>query len=613
MSVETLVPLVVAVPLLTAGLLTVVRHHAPRVVIDCISVLAAAVVSVLGALILAAVVTGRAAVWSGGWQPHQGLTVGILLMADPVSAGLVILASLLTVAALVFSWRYFPEVEGYFHPLMLVFFAGLCGFALSGDLFNMFVFFELMGAAAYALTGFRTEQPHTVQGALTFGVVNSLGGYVTLLGIALIYAQTGELGLAQVGAQLRAQPEPAGLVVVASFALICTGWLVKAGVAPFHFWSADAHAVAPTPVCVLFSGIMSQLGIYAVARTYWTAYAGSLDPGAVSQALLILGAATALTGAVMSYSQRNLKRLLAFSTIAHIGLYLMAVGLLSREAFAGLGLFMLGDAAVKAALFFGTGVLLNRYETVEAGSLHGRGRELPVTGALFLLCGFVLAGLPPFATYTGKAIVEAAAAVAGLHWIVWCYGLVSAITGGAVLQAGARVFLGWGPADEQGDKGAGASAVREASERAETTRGRIYRLPWTMTAPGLVLVALALVLGLSTAVGLSFGPAAAIFMDPGGYAASALFGAAVHSAPVVTVHAWTGEGLANGLAATALAVVLGAAGTWRWQLLRPPDRVRRPLMWSLNALRSAHSGHLGDYVAWMMAGIGGFAALLIFY
>src|SRR5699024_9992640 len=109
---------------------------------------------------------GRQALWSGGWQPHDGTSVGILLMADPVSAGLVVLAGVLTLAALVFSWRYFEAVESYFHALMLLFLAGLCGFALSGDLFHMFVFFELMGVAAYALTGFMAEQPHTVQGAL---------------------------------------------------------------------------------------------------------------------------------------------------------------------------------------------------------------------------------------------------------------------------------------------------------------------------------------------------------------------------------------------------------------------------------------------------------------
>lgn len=610
MPVDTLVPLVIAVPLVLAGLLTAIRHHVPRIVIDATSVLAAGAVTGLGAVILSAVATGRDAFWSGGWQPRDGVTVGILLMADPISAGLVVLAGLLTVAAFVFSWRYFPDVEAYFHALMLVFLAGLCGFALSGDLFNMFVFFELLGAAAYALTGFRADQPHTVQGALTFGVVNSLGGYVTLLGIAVIYAETGELGLAQVGEQLRSHPEHAGVAVIASFVLICTGWLVKAGVAPFHFWSADAHAVAPTPVCALFSGIMSQLGIYAVARTYWTVYGGSLDPGAVSRALLILGALTAITGAVMSYTQGNLKRLLAFSTIAHIGLYLMAVGLLSREAFAGAGLLVLGDAGIKAALFFGTGVLLNRYETVEQRSLHGRGRDLPVTGAIFLLGGLVLAGLPPFATYAGKAIIEAAAVSAGSYWIVWCYVLVTAITAAAVLQAAVRIFLGWG-SGKQAREDPGADAIRERSERAETERGRLYRLPWTMTLPGGILIVLTLVLGISTAIGVSFGHAAAIFMDTQGYIASALFGVDTHPAPAVAVHVWTTDGLANGLITTILAVVFGAAGVWHQRLPCVPEWARQPPLRALDALRGVHSGHLGDYVAWMLVGIAGFAALLI--
>src|SRR5205823_2541094 len=140
--------------------------------------------------------------------------------------------------------------------LVLLFQAGMCGFALTGDLFNAFVFFELMGVVAYALTGYRVEEARAVQGALAFALVNSLGGYATLLGIALLYARTGELGLAQTGSRLDAHPGGPDGLLTAAFVLVVTGLLVKAAAVPFHFWLADAHAVAPTPVCMLLSAVM---------------------------------------------------------------------------------------------------------------------------------------------------------------------------------------------------------------------------------------------------------------------------------------------------------------------------------------------------------------------
>ncbi|MGO4428880.1 proton-conducting transporter membrane subunit, partial [Streptomyces sp. MCAF7] len=170
---------------------------------------------------------------------------------------------------------------------------------------------------AYALTGYRVEEARAVQGGLVFGVVNSLGGYAMLSGIALLYARTGELGLAQIGRALDAHSAggPDALVIVA-FVLVATGLLVKAAAVPFHFWLADAHAVAPTPVCMLLSGVMVELGVYGTARVYWTVFAGSggIPAPDAHRALLTLGVLTAVLGSVMCWQQRHLKRMLAYST-----------------------------------------------------------------------------------------------------------------------------------------------------------------------------------------------------------------------------------------------------------------------------------------------------------
>ena len=125
-----------------------------------------------------------------------------------------------------------------------------------------------MGVSAYALTAYRPEERGPIQGALNFAVTNSVGAYLSLSGIAVLYGRTGALNMAQIGAYIGRHP-PDGLVVVA-FLLIISGLLIKCAIVPFHFWLADAHAVAPTPVCVLFSGVMVELGLYGIARVYWS-------------------------------------------------------------------------------------------------------------------------------------------------------------------------------------------------------------------------------------------------------------------------------------------------------------------------------------------------------
>ena len=157
--------------------------------------------------------------------------------------------------ALVFSWAYLEEAALLFDTLMLVCCAAMCGFALSGDLFNMFVWLELMGVAAYALTGFEVKEIGPLQGAVNFAIVNGIGGYLIVIGIALAYARTGALNLAQIGVTLTTAGGR-GLVVVAMTLVVC-GFLCKAAVVPFHLWLADAYAVAPAPVCAVFNAFIA--------------------------------------------------------------------------------------------------------------------------------------------------------------------------------------------------------------------------------------------------------------------------------------------------------------------------------------------------------------------
>jgi multicomponent Na+:H+ antiporter subunit D len=600
-----LAALAVALPLLVAALLVGLAWLVPRRVVDVAALMTAATVAVFCGLVLKDAADGRIVYWFGGWTPRHGVALGVSFSIDQVGAGLCLFCAVLFVAAFVFAWRYFVVVGPLFHALMLVFLAAMLGFGFTGDLFNLFVFFELVSVSAYALVAYDIEEEGPLQGTLNFAVTNSVGAFFILTGIALLYGRTGALNMAQIG-QALAGHDPDGLVIVA-FTLTTVGFLVKAAVVPFHFWLADAYSVAPTPVCLLLSAAVSELGLYAVARVYWTVFSGTLGGGqeALQAILVSVGVLTALVGAIMCFGQRHLKRLLAFATVSHVGLFLIGLALLDAVGLAGTLLYVLADGCVKASLFVSVGVLQHLRENVDELKLRGRGRELVFTGPLFAVCGLAAASLPPFGPWWGKSMIESAAEEAGFAWVSPVFVLVSVLTGGAILRAAGRVFAGLGS-----ERDAIAGDVSAPDEADPELAYRHDRVPRTMTAPALGLAALGLLVGVVPGLPEQLAAAAAAFTDRTGYAAAVLHGQAMPAPAAADVHSPGAVDVLTGALTVAGALGLAAVALLRKRVAVPGlPGVEHVAVRVLAGLRALHSGYVGDYVAWLAMGTAVLAGL----
>ncbi|MHB1303934.1 MAG: complex I subunit 5 family protein [Acidiphilium sp.] len=583
-------PLPVAGPLAVAGLLLVFSRALPKYVPDILALLTTVAATVICLLMAKASAAHPLVYWFGGWVPRPGgLVLGIGFVVDQAGAAMSAFIGLLFTLTLVFAWGWFDEVHAHFHVLMLLFMGGMIGFCLTHDLFDLFVWFEVMSVAGFALTGY-SLRASALDGALNFTVVNTLGSYMILGGIGLIYSKVGALDFSALERGVAAAPS--NPVVTAAFALLATGLLVKAAQVPFQFWLSDAHTVAPSPVSVIFSGAMVAIGLFGLARLIWSIFMPSAEIRFVVHTLLLgMGVASAVIGGVMALIQRHIKRLLAFSTISHVGILLIALALLNRAGLAGMLVYLVGHGLVKGALFMVAGILLAMRGGIDEIGLRGMGRGIWPAGIAMAAGGLLLAGMPIGLMDQGVQLLDHAAHQSGEAWTMLAVLAASACTGGAVLRVTGRVFLGLGamPGEEE------RSPTEEEQEKAN-------RPLWLMLLPTALLLLFALV-G-ADAAGRFAARIAGAFMHPQN---RAILGLAQLHRPIGGVMPplpsswipWISLLLAVAIAAFDL-----GRGHLPPRLIEIMDRVlRRPL----GGLREVHSGLISDYVAWLAVGLALFA------
>jgi multicomponent Na+:H+ antiporter subunit D len=326
----------------------------------------------------------------------------------------------------------------------------------------------------------------------------------------------------------------------------------------------------------------------------------------VRAVLVGLGVFTALLGAVMAFLQRHLKRLLAYSTISHMGIALVGVALLDEKSLGGASNLLLSHGLIKASLFLCCGILLMQYRDIDELRLHGKGRSLPVVGVMFGLGALALSGLPYVGTYLGHAQMDEGASADGISWVQPLLMLAAGVSSAAMLRAGARVFLGWGPARDP----------LLSPEPSEEPPERSASMPALIAITAVVLV-LGLVASVAPGLGQRVEQAAGRARDRIAYVDRVLRDHEGPAAPrpPFAVERTTTDSVLYGFGGTVIAVLLALVGLYRRRL---PELVRAPLRSVLGppvgVLRTAHSGVIGDYVALITLGtavVGGVWALLL--
>ena len=349
----------------------------------------------------------------GGFTPPFGIN----LFVGPLGllfAGLISLAGLVVS---IYSLSYIkngPVVK--YHMLYMLLLTGATGVVLTGDLFNLFVFFEILCISSYALVAYHGDRAG-IESSIKYLIQGTVGSGLLLIGIGFIYGIFGTLNMADIAMKI-ATVEQSTLFV--PMILMVAGLGVESAIFPLNAWLPDAHSSAPSSISAILSGIAIEVGLYAVARIVFTVF-GISD---IYLFFAFLGILTLLIGEMCAFAQSNIKRMLAYSSIGQIGLILFALALATNNTVTG-GLFQLVNHTIsKGLLFLSAGYMIYRSGSVEISSLNGMGKRMPLTSLAFTVGAFSLVGLPPFAGFPGKFLIVSGALLKGQMVINILVGLV---------------------------------------------------------------------------------------------------------------------------------------------------------------------------------------------
>jgi multicomponent Na+:H+ antiporter subunit D len=500
-------------------------------------------------------------------RPLHGQVLGIAFAADPFGVTFAVLTTAVGTALLIGVLSELGELGptelGGLASLIQLLLAALVGAALTADTVNLFVWFEVAALASYGLTGFFLERPIALEAAFKNLVLTSIAGFCVFIGAAMLYATTGALNFGQLHNAVVAGASAAELLAIA---FLVSGFATKAGLVPFHAWLPDTHTPVPGAVSALFSALMVDLGVVALARLALQIFP---DVAPLRAILTCLGLTSAVVGSALALVQEDLKRLLAWDTVAQTGILMIGFASRTVDGVAGAVFHLVNHGLFKALLFLCAGAIVHSTGVTKLADMGGLSRRRPLLTLAFTVGALSIAGVPPFNGYASLGMIhDGLSSQPG----VLAGALLAQIL--TVAALGRAAYLGF---------------YRRRADDYD-------HLEPTRTGMRVALIALSIGCVAFGILAKPFvqhiaGPAAAGLLDPAGYAAGAL-----------------GQTVALGASAAhfdylrtstiALVVAELALGAVVLTLAVRQNGVPRAVAW----LRRIHTGSINDYA--MFAGLG---------
>lgn len=444
-----LVALPIVLPFLTALLSAFFRAAPHRS--HLIGLTGAALHLIAGTTLMAVVVQQQVLVlWVGGWQAP----FGICLVADYLSAVMVVITALIHTAVTVYSRDDITtrQVQSGFYPYLQLLSAAVCGAFLTGDLFNLYVWFEVMLMASFGLL-VMGDHPNRLTGGIKYVAVNLIATLMFITAIGLIYGLTGTLNMADLHARVAAADNTP--LVVAAAMLLMTAFGIKAALFPLFFWLPAAYHTLPVTVSAFFAGMLSKVGVYALIRMFTLVFV--THTAITHTTLLIVAALTMLFGVVGAASQMEMRRILSFHIISQVGYMVLGLALFTPLALAGAIVYLVHHIIVKSNLFLVSGLVNRAGGSFNLKYLGGLYRSHGLLALGFIIPAFALAGFPPLSGFWAKLLIIMASLESRQHIIALLAALVGLMTIFSMIKIWAEAF--WKPAPDLSQQPAAAAPL----------------------------------------------------------------------------------------------------------------------------------------------------------
>jgi multicomponent Na+:H+ antiporter subunit D len=431
-DILTHAPIVMVLLPLTAAFFTPLVGLISTRLRDIIPFLSFAAALTVGILMIPQIMAGDIIIYAlAGRQPPIGITLYVDALSLFVALVLAGMASFSALYAITYKGK--DPRRGKFYTLFCLQVTGMMGLVLTGDMFNLYVFFEIMSVSTYALVAYN-RQIDSAEAAFKLLTLGGLVSTFILFGVALLYAQYQTLNMVDLASKVVLSS--ADLIAIAFF---ITGFGLKAGFVPLHFWAADAYPAAPTPTGMLLAGTFKQAGVYLLARTLYHVF-NIMD---ITHPLIAtIGVLTAFIGVMMALVQHDFKRLLSYHAVSQLGYIVAGVGLAAPLGVAG-GLFhLMNHAMYKGLLFLCAGAVFYRIGTWDLDKMGGLSKKMPFTTLAFLVGALAISGIPPFNGFVSKWMLYVGTYDAGYYFFTVVLILVSVGTLSSFLKALDSAFFG---------------------------------------------------------------------------------------------------------------------------------------------------------------------------